>query len=378
MKQKNEVNKRQEQNINEDLSFLVNKYNINKNEFIIINKENDFYNPENVVNNNNLFDLSCSICLNILKNPINCSSNLNSHSFCKECIDIYLREYENCPICKNNFEYNYNKEIEKKLNELLFRCKYWKEGCDKIINYFEYFKHINECKYGNSDILYTCIVEKYNYVNKNFEPCNYIGKLKEVEEHFKKCAFFQYKCLFCKENIISLNFKEHSINKCKMRIFNDNDGDIYIGEIKNNQKDGFGIHYTREGDKYRGEWKRSKKHGFGMLLLSGGYKYEGEWKNDNLDGFAIITFFNGDRYEGECKNNKMNGYGKFNFCNGEIYEGEWKNNTMNGYGKLCQSNGQIIEGEWINNKIEGYGIIYFENSKSEVIFHGGKLTKIYS
>ena len=249
MEKNNGENKKKERNIsqniiNEDFTFLLNKYNINKNDFIKPIIENDIYNPENVVNNNNLFDIICPICLNILNNPISCSSNLNSHSFCKECINIYLSEHENCPLCKNNFEYYYNKEISEKLNELLFKCIYFKEGCNKILNYLEYFKHINECKYKNSDIIYICLVEKYNYLNKNFETCNYTGKLKEIEEHFKICAFFQYTCLFCKENIISLNFKEHSVNKCKMRIFNDNDGDIYIGEIKNNQKDGFGIHYT--------------------------------------------------------------------------------------------------------------------------------------
>ena len=74
------------------------------------------YNNDNIINKNE--DLICPICFYILKYPINCSDKNNSHSFCKECIDIYLKESNKCPICKNNFEYKINS------NSYLYIIKY--------------------------------------------------------------------------------------------------------------------------------------------------------------------------------------------------------------------------------------------------------------
>ena len=359
----------------EDLDFLLTKYNIDKNKYIIPVKNNEIYNPDDIINKDNLFDLICPICLNIIKNPISCSSNINSHSFCKQCIDIYLEEHNNCPTCKNNFEYKTNEEIEKKLKELFFRCAYFKEGCQKMINYSEYFKHINECEFKNDNNLYECFVNRYNYTDKIFEPCHYIGKKKEIEEHFKVCAFLKYKCIFCKEDILSINFLDHAINKCKVKIYNDNEGEIYIGEIKKNQKDGFGIDYNNDGNIYKGEWKKGKRNGYGIFHFSNGDKYEGEWKDGKLDGYGLFDFSNGDKYEGEWKSDKMDGYGILSFSNGEKYDGIWKNNQMNGYGRFHHTNGRICEGEWENNKLEGYGIIYDSDKQYETFFENGRIKK---
>ena len=41
------------------------------------------YSKENVIEKDNIEDLICPICFYILKNPISCSNNKNSHSFCK-------------------------------------------------------------------------------------------------------------------------------------------------------------------------------------------------------------------------------------------------------------------------------------------------------
>jgi hypothetical protein len=133
-------------------NYLMKKYNINKKEFIISTLDT-YYNRDNIIEKNNnindLYDLCCPICLNILKNPITCSSKKHSHNFCKNCIDEYLKNHNNCPVCKNIFEYKTNKNIENILSKLLFKCVFSKEGCNKIINYLSYFKHINECKFKN-------------------------------------------------------------------------------------------------------------------------------------------------------------------------------------------------------------------------------------
>ena len=358
--------------ITDDFNFLLTQYNIDKKKFIVPINDNEIYNPEYVINNDDLFDLICPICLNIINHPLSCSLNINSHSFCKRCIDIYLEEHDNCPTCKNKFNYENNKQVEDKLNKLFLRCIYLKDGCHKIINYLDYFKHINECEFKKNNIKYECLVEKYNFSNKSFDYCRYIGNKKEMMKHFKICAFLQYECIFCKKNILAINLKEHSINNCKIKIYNDNEGDIYIGEIKNNKREGYGIYYNN-GNIYKGEWKDSKKNGYGIFYLSNGDKYEGGWKMGKMDGYGKFYFSNGDKYEGEWKMGKMDGYGMLYFSNGDKYDGIWKNNQMNGYGKLYKIEGGSIEGEWKFNKIERYGILSDLNNKYEALFQNGNI-----
>ena len=187
----------------DDLKYLLNKYQIDKNKYKDFNTNIYFYNRDNVIQNDNILDLLCPICYNILKDPKFCSSNKNSHYFCKECIDKYLEQNNNCPICKNNFEYKIKNEFEKLLHKLDFKCLFYNEGCTKIINYLEYYNHINECKYNN--LLYKCKIDKYNFSNKEFEKCNYNGNIEEIKKHFKLCAFIKYKCIFCNEDILQIN-----------------------------------------------------------------------------------------------------------------------------------------------------------------------------
>ena len=78
------------------------------------------YSKENVIEKDNIEDLICPICFNILKNPISCSNNKNAHSFCKKCIDQYLKEKDKCPICKLDFKYKINDELNNSFNKIYF------------------------------------------------------------------------------------------------------------------------------------------------------------------------------------------------------------------------------------------------------------------
>ena len=150
------------------------------------------YNFDNLIDKEKAKDLICPICLQLLINPINCSDEKNSHSFCKGCIDKYLKEKDKCPICQLNFEYKRNNKTIDELNKLYFRCIFESEGCNKIVSYSEYFNHINNCKYNK--IKYECQVKKYNYNNKEFQKCGYLGNIAEVEKHFTLCGFSKIKC----------------------------------------------------------------------------------------------------------------------------------------------------------------------------------------
>ena len=114
-----------------------------------------FYNKDDLIGKENIENLIYPICFCLLKNPISCSNNKNAHSFCKKCIDQYLKEKDKCPICKLDFKYKINDELNDSLNKLSFECLFKKKGCKEILSYSEYLNHINNCKYDNN-IQYKC------------------------------------------------------------------------------------------------------------------------------------------------------------------------------------------------------------------------------
>ena len=409
-----ELQSKEDNIMSDDLNVLLNEYNIDKNKYIVPAFEINYYNKDYVIGNIDLNNLICPICYNILKNPISCSLNQNSHTFCKECIDISLEVSDACPICKNYFEYIPNFEIENILQEINFKCIYYKEGCSKILKYSEYFSHIKGCEYKK--IIYECKIDKYNYIKKQFDKCSYRGYINEIDKHFKICGLLKYKCIFCNKYILKINLKEHLENTFNISIINFSEGDKYVGEIKNGKSEGYGIDYYLNGDqyegdfknnlyegygvfnylnldRYEGEFKNGKAEGLGVFYNSNGTKYEGEFKNgikdgygieyhsnrgkfegeffnDLKDGFGILNFNNGELYIGEFYNDLKDGYGIFYYANGDNYKGEYKNDLRDGFGIYNFAEGDIYEGEFKNDLMEGYGIINYNNGdiyKGELI-----------
>ena len=94
----------------EDFNLSLNENEAYFKKYIKINKI-ALYSFDDLVYKENKEDLICPICFYILNNPVSCSDKNNSHSFCKECIDNYLKENNKCPTCKLNFQYKENNEI---------------------------------------------------------------------------------------------------------------------------------------------------------------------------------------------------------------------------------------------------------------------------
>ena len=125
-----------------------------------------FYSIDNLIDKDKSEDLICPKCFQIFINHVSCSDKINSHSFCKKCIDEFLKEKDICPICKQNFCYKIKNQIIKELNKLSFQCLFKNRGCIKIISYSDYFNHINKCEFNNEK--YECQIRIYNYNKKDF------------------------------------------------------------------------------------------------------------------------------------------------------------------------------------------------------------------
>ena len=190
-----------------------------------------------------------------------------------------LKINDKCPICKQTFKFGTNKKVKELLPKLKFKCKYAEEGCKKIFDYSYYTFHLEKCEFKEN--LYECQVEKYNFKNKAFQKCNYEGTFKKIMKHFKTCALLNYKCLFCNNNFLQINFKKHFSSDCKIMYLIEGDL-IYIGQHDGNyNKKGFGKKFNKDDGRlvFEGEFKANQANGFGIYYIENGGVYEGEWKN---------------------------------------------------------------------------------------------------
>ena len=123
-------------------------------------------------------------------------------------------------------------------------------------------------------------------------------------------------------------------------------GDKYVGEFKDGDFNGQGTYTYASGNKYVGEFKDGKRNGQGTFTWPDGGKYVGEFKDGKGNGQGTETFANGNKYVGEYKDDKRNGQGTETFTSGNKYVGEYKDDKRNGQGTFTYASGTIQEGIW--------------------------------
>jgi len=138
----------------------------------------------------------------------------------------------------------------------------------------------------------------------------------------------------------------------------------YIGDWKDNMKEGYGIKLYDNKDKYEGYWKNDMRHGKGTYWVCiGKNKYRklftGDWFENNKDGQGIYFYKDGSCYDGTWKNSKRDGKGLMIYANGDIYEGAWENDLKHGYGIIEKKKGDKYYGYWDKGLKEGQGYYYY-------------------
>lgn len=126
----------------------------------------------------------------------------------------------------------------------------------------------------------------------------------------------------------------------------------YVGDCKNHKTPhGIGKFIFKNGDVYLGEVQNGKKQGWGIYkMVESGDRYEGYWKNDLIEGHGLYIWKGGNTYDGNWKEGKRDGMGVFKWKEGGFYMGDWKENKMNGQGILSSKEGTIYEGKWKDDK----------------------------
>ncbi len=145
-------------------------------------------------------------------------------------------------------------------------------------------------------------------------------------------------------------------------------GDKYVGEYKDGNRNGLGTFYNQgesqfKGDKYVGEFKGGQFNGQGTYTSANGDEYGGQFKDNYFNGQGTYYFqannrFKGDKYVGEYKDGKRNGQGTYTFANGNKHVGEWMDDKPNGQGIEYHASGSVTkQGRWENgNLVQSFAI----------------------
>lgn len=169
---------------------------------------------------------------------------------------------------------------------------------------------------------------------------------------------------------------------------------IYIGDTKDNVRDGFGTYvFENKFFRYEGEWKNGKKHGIGKLIMKDGTFYEGEFKDGEIcgkgykydkatnteltgifqdgqiQGKSKISKSGEFSYDGDMVENQRHGYGELNeFKTGIRYQGQFYKNKKHGPGVQVFADSSQYSGDWVLGLRQGHG----EQTFSDGSFYSGQ------
>ena len=181
---------------------------------------------------------------------------------------------------------------------------------------------INNKIYSNNNNILINIVKELENISNNLY---YNTKLNKIIEQIRNIIILINKVI--NDNKNNINLIRNDIYNLQKIIINNNNYingtkiytfGKYIGQLKNNLRDGKGIMYYNNGDRYEGDWKNDKQEWKGVKYWNDGDRYEGDYKNDKAEGKGIYYYNNGDRSMGDYLNNKPIGIHAILIYNGKV------------------------------------------------------------
>lgn len=86
------------------------------------------------------------------------------------------------------------------------------------------------------------------------------------------------------------------------------EGGWYEGEVRDGQRQGYGIALEIDRSSYEGQWQDDQQHGVGRATFGLGGSYDGEWSNGKFDGKGAIVYAgSGHRYQGQFADGRVLG-----------------------------------------------------------------------
>lgn len=142
------------------------------------------------------------------------------------------------------------------------------------------------------------------------------------------------------------------------------DGVLYFGSQpdRDGSLSGTGLKRERDGTYFVGEWKDNLRDGYGAFFGMDGQVIISQWEQDRAEGPCVCVYapdspyalFQGTLEEGDFKE------GTAVFTDGRLYHGifsEWRGTEFNGEGALLFRDGRIYAGHWKNGGTDVGGVI---------------------
>ena len=161
------------------------------------------------------------------------------------------------------------------------------------------------------------------------------------------------------------------------------DDGVYVGDLTDGLRNGFGTMTYSNGNVYKGEWSNDMKNGEGKFTGIDGMSYDGEFVDGQMTGSGKMTtrYGNGDVsiIEGEFVDSEPAGNIKMNYTYADgtsfEYEGEYKDGDINGNGvkTTVYTNGNITEdsGVFAKGNLVGTGIRTVKYNSGNVYIYEG-------
>ncbi|MCR9144379.1 MAG: hypothetical protein NXI24_19215 [bacterium] len=99
------------------------------------------------------------------------------------------------------------------------------------------------------------------------------------------------------------------------------------------------------------------ENGSGTFVYENGDRYVGDFKNGERDGKGTFEYANGDRFIGGYANGERNGEGTYVFANGDRYVGQFQNGLRAGKGVYTFGGGGVFRGQFEQDGDKGNGTL---------------------
>ena len=141
----------------------------------------------------------CSICLGVLKNPMQCENN--EHYFCSGCIKKHLEKTSHsCPACQDKLTVETLRKAPRVVVDLISRykisCDHQTRGCEAVLELGQLQAHVKDCDFMP--------------VFCSNEGCDEVISKRDVEHHERElCRFKTKTCDDCKEKMPHHKYDAH-------------------------------------------------------------------------------------------------------------------------------------------------------------------------
>jgi hypothetical protein len=154
-------------------------------------------------------------------------------------------------------------------------------------------------------------------------------------------------------------------------------GESYVGEYRNNAREGRGTYSWPDGRRYVGEYRANRAHGQGTYTSTTLGRYEGEFRDDKRHGRGTLTSPDGKHYTGEFRDGAFHGQGVQTWPDGQKYVGEFKAGSRDGQGTFTWADGRQYVGAFRDDKMNGRGRLFDprSNTVSSGIFEADQMIR---